>query len=71
MLSNTLRLNFSYLKIIDILHSRYPPKITGNIPKKKQKTMFLYSWNYTMNHDKNEDENEKWIMARELAESLQ
>ena len=32
MLSNTLRLNFCYLKIIHILH----PKIIGNILKNKQ-----------------------------------
>ena len=34
MLSNTLRLNFCYLKIIYIFHQRYHPK---NILKKKQK----------------------------------
>ena len=32
MLSNTLRMNFCYLKIIHILH----PKIIGNILKNKQ-----------------------------------
>ena len=33
MLSNTLKLKFFYLKIIQILHSSYHPKITGYIPK--------------------------------------
>ena len=37
MLSNTLRLNFRYLKIIHFLHPRYYPKIVGHILKKKQK----------------------------------
>ena len=37
MLSNTLRLNFCYSKIICILHPRYHPKIIGDIPKNKQK----------------------------------
>ena len=37
MLSNTLRLNFCYLKIIDIFHLRYHPKIIGYILKNKQK----------------------------------
>ena len=37
MLRNTMRLNFCYLKIIHILHSRYHPRIMGHIPKNKQK----------------------------------
>ena len=37
MLSNTLRLNFCYLEIIDILHSRYHPNIIGHILKNKEK----------------------------------
>ena len=37
MLGNTLRLNFCYLKIIDILHARYHPKIIRHILKNKQK----------------------------------
>ena len=37
MLSNTLRLNFCYLKIIHILHPRYHPKIIAYILKNKQK----------------------------------
>ena len=32
MLSNTLKLKFFYLKIIQILHSSYHPKIKGYIP---------------------------------------
>ena len=38
MLSNTLRLNFYYLKIIHILHPCYHPKIIGHILKIKQKS---------------------------------
>ena len=41
MLSNILRLNFSYLKIIHIFHSRYHPKIIGHILKNKQKSKRL------------------------------
>ena len=37
MLSNTLRLNFCFLKIIHILHPRYRPKIIGHIIKSKPK----------------------------------
>ena len=33
MLSNTLRVNFCYLKVIRILHSRYHSKIIGHILK--------------------------------------
>ena len=36
MLTNTLRLNFCYLKIIHILHPHYPPKIIGHILTNKQ-----------------------------------
>ena len=36
MLSNTLRLNFCYLKIIHTLHQRYHPRIIGHILKYKQ-----------------------------------
>ena len=60
MLSNTLRLNFCYLKIIHILHPRYHPKIIGDILKKEAKEhLCLYSWDYRINHNENEDENEK------------
>ena len=37
MLSNTLRLNFCYLKIIYILHPRNHRKITGHVLKNKRK----------------------------------
>ena len=37
MLSNTLRLNFCYLKTIQILHSRYYSKLIGHILKYKKK----------------------------------
>ena len=36
MLSNTQRLNFYYLKIIQILHPRHHPKIMRHILKNKQ-----------------------------------
>ena len=42
MLSNTLRLNFYYLKIIHTLHLRYNPKIMGHILKNKQKNKCVY-----------------------------
>ena len=38
MLSDTLRLNFGYLKIIHILHPRYHPKIIGHTLKISKKT---------------------------------
>ena len=37
ILSNILRINFSYLKNIHIFHSHYHPKIIGHIQKIKQK----------------------------------
>ena len=37
MLSNTLRLNFSYLEIIHIIQPRHHPKIIGHILRNKQK----------------------------------
>ena len=37
-LSNTLIINFFYLKIIRILHRRYQPKVVGEIRKTVQKT---------------------------------
>ena len=49
MLSNTLRVNFSYLKMIHILHLRYYSKIIVHILKRKQKKYIC----------KSEDENEK------------
>ena len=59
MLSNTLRLNFCYLKIIHILYPRYHPKIIGHMLKNKEKKVSLYSYDYTINLNENEDENEK------------
>ena len=50
ILSNTLRLKFCYLKIVDIFHSRFHPKIIVHILKNKQKTKYVCE---------NEDENEK------------
>ena len=50
MLSNTLRLNFCYLKIIHILHSRYCLKIIGHILKISKRTSL--SWDFTINHNK-------------------
>ena len=41
MLSNTLRLNFPYMKIIHTLHPCYNPKIIGHILKNKQKSNFV------------------------------
>ena len=55
MLSNTLRLNFSYLKIIHILHPRYHRKIKGHILKNKLKNKCVCI--YTTNRNENEDEN--------------
>ena len=52
MLSNTLRLNFYYLKIVHILHPRYYPKIIGHILKNKQKNNCVCI--YTINHNENE-----------------
>ena len=37
VLSNTLRLNFCYLKIIHLIHLRYHPKLIGHAPKQMQK----------------------------------
>ena len=41
MLSNTLRLNFCYLKIILILHQHYHPKIIERTLKNKQKNKYV------------------------------
>ena len=45
-LSNTLRLNFCYLKIIRFLYPRYHPKIIGNTLKNVQKTSTPVKWVY-------------------------
>ena len=42
ILSNTLRLNFCYLKIIYILHRCYHPKITGHKNKQKNKCVCIH-----------------------------
>ena len=42
MLSDTLRLNFCYLKMIHILHPHYHPKLIGHILKIKQKNKCVY-----------------------------
>ena len=42
MLSNTLRLNFSYLIIIHILHPHYHRNIIGHILKNKQKSKCVF-----------------------------
>ena len=52
MLSNTLKLNFCYLKIIHTFYPRYNPKIKSHILKNKQNSD-------TVNHNENEDENLK------------
>ena len=60
MLGNTLRLNFCYLKTIQILHLRYHPQIVGHILKNKQKSKYvcIHEIN-TINDNENEDENQK------------
>ena len=43
MLSNTLRLNFGFLKIIHILHLRYHPKIIGHALKiSRNKSVYIH-----------------------------
>ena len=60
MLSNALRLNFSYLMIIHILHPRYHPKIIGDVLRNKEKKQAcIYSWDYAINHNENEYVSEK------------
>ena len=43
MLSNTLRLNFSYFKIIHILRPRYHTKVMGHILQIKQKSKCVFT----------------------------
>ena len=57
MLSNILKLNFCYLKIMYIYYPRYHPKILGHILKNKQKNMCVCI--HTINQNESEDENEK------------
>ena len=54
-LSDTLRLNFCYLKMIFFLNPHYHPKIIGDIQGR------LFKWGYTINNNGNKDENEKYI----------
>ena len=42
MLSDNLRLNFFYLKMIHILHPHYHPKIIEHILKNKQKNKCVF-----------------------------
>ena len=58
MLSNNMRRNFCYLKIIHILHSRYHPKIIGHNLKNNKKSICVCIHNM-INRNENEDENEK------------
>ena len=60
MLSNTLRLSFCYLKIINILHPRYHPNKKIKYSKKEaEEHVCLHSWYYAINHT--EDENVDYI----------
>ena len=54
MLSNTVRLNYCYLKIIHILHPRYHPKIIGHILKNEQKNKCACFHEINENGDENE-----------------
>ena len=57
MLSNNMRRNFCYLKIIHILHSRYHPKMIGHNLKNNKKSICVCI--HMINRNENEDENEK------------
>ena len=57
ILSNTLRLNFCYLKIIHILHPHSRLKIMEHSEKQAKEQLRIH----TINHNGNEDENEKQI----------
>ena len=61
MLSNTLRLNFRYLKIIRFLHLCYHlKKKTGHILRNEQKNKYACIHEIIkINHNENEDESEK------------
>ena len=58
-LSNTLRLNLGYWKIIHILHPHYHPKIIGHTLKISKRTSVSVFMRFTINHNENEDEKEK------------
>ena len=55
MLSNTLRLNFYYLKIIRILHPRYHSKITEHVLRISKRTSVSFFMRLYVNHNENED----------------
>ena len=57
MLSNNLRLNFCYLKTVQILHPRYHPKIIGRTLKSKQKNKYVYI--HEINHNEHGGKKEK------------
>ena len=42
MLGNTLRLNFSYFTVIQILHPHYHPETIGHILRNKQKRKSVF-----------------------------
>ena len=58
MLSNTLRENFCYLKIIHILRPHYHPKTIGYKISKRSVSFLM---KYKINDNENGDENEKQI----------
>ena len=55
MLSNTLRLNFSYFNIIHILHPHDHPKIIGHILKVSKRASVSVFIDHNQNKDKNEE----------------
>ena len=59
MLSNNLRFNFRFLKIIYILRPRYHLKIIRYIIKIAKEQVCLYLRDYMINHNENEDGHEK------------
>ena len=60
MLSNTLRLNFCYLRIIHIVHDVTSKKIRIYSKKNKQNNKCVCIYEITcFNHNENVDENEK------------
>ena len=58
-LSNNLRLNCRYLKIICFLHPRYHRKTTEDILKMHREQVFLFKWSHMISKNENEPENEK------------
>ena len=66
MLSNILRLNFCFLKIIDILYPRYHLKIIEHILKNKWKNKCVcdYAINYTENKMKMKNRSHRYNINR-------